>query len=162
MLTHGQGEDTPLTGSTSVNNIGRLTAEWTAPTCPEAPPLSTPPSKSTAQVAVAAIPAAAYNSTVVQTYDVMGRTQSEQQCPNPAGCTSNFGFSYAYDKAGDVTSFNNGMPAATSSTTSPAITWGVTPNSAGQLQSLNVTSQPWAGSNLAYCAAPVFLVHIEG
>ncbi|MGA2351814.1 MAG: hypothetical protein ABSF70_15370 [Terracidiphilus sp.] len=40
------------------------------------------------------------------------------------------------------------MPASTS-TTNPAITWNVTPNSGGQLQSLTVASQPWT-DNPAY------------
>ena len=142
--------DVPLAGSSDPYPIGRLTAEWTAPACPEPPPSTTPPPNSTAQVAVSNIPGAAYNSTVVQTHDAMGRTQLEAQCAYGSACGSTYQFSYAYDKAGGVTSFNNGMPAAANSASSPAITWGVTPNSAGQLQLLTVASQPWGAYNPAY------------
>ena len=142
--------DVPLSGVKDSYPIGRLTAEWTAPTCPEAAPGTTPPTKSTAQVAVTSIPTAAYNSTVIQAHDPMGRTWLEAQCPYGSSCGSTYQFSYIYDKAGNITSFNNGMPTATSSATAPALNWGVSPLtngsiSAGQLGSLSIASFPTGG-----------------
>ena len=131
--------DNALSSATGANFKGRLTAEWTAPSgqCPN-----------TMAHPVSSIPANAYNNTVVQGYDPMGRTQLEQQCPSGSSCGSNYQFSYLYDLAGNIVQFNNGMPAANNSPTLPAIGWGNTWNAAGQLQSLTVGNQPWAPSTL--------------
>jgi RHS repeat-associated protein len=111
-----------------------LTLEWTqAGTCPG------PSSPQTS------IPTGAITSTAILQHDPMGRIQLEQVCPL-GPCATAYQFSYSYDLAGNVTGSNNGLPASTSSTTMPAISWGETYDAANRMSLLSVTSQPWSDS----------------
>ncbi|MGA2170934.1 MAG: hypothetical protein ABSG62_22340 [Terracidiphilus sp.] len=91
------------------------------------------------------IPAAAITSTAILQHDPMGRIWQEQVCPLGT-CSTPYQFNYTYDFAGNVTSSNNGLPASTSSTTAPAISWGETYDAANHLSLVSVTSQPWSDS----------------
>ena len=124
--------DVAASGGSDANPVGAMTLEWTAPagTCP-----------STSN-SVSSIPGSAYNSTAVLSHDAMGRTLLEQQCPYGSSCGSSYRFSYLYDLAGATRQFNNGITVG-NGTVLPAITWGTTLNSAGQLQAFNVLQQPW-------------------
>jgi RHS repeat-associated protein len=145
--------DTPLSGASDANPIGRLTAEWTVPdgTC-AAGNHSGQPAK------IGAIPATAYNSTVVLQHDAMGREKGNQQCPYLNGCGSLYTFTNSYDLAGDTTLFTNGMTPANSTASVPAIAWTASYDGAARLVSLQASTQPWADpahppyllSNLAY------------
>jgi len=153
--------DVALSGSSDSNPLGALTAEWTAPagTCP-----------ATTTSPVSSIPSTAYNSTVPQKHDPMGRTQIEQQCPYTAACNSNYVFQYGYDLAGGIVQYNNGMPESGSSTSAPALNWGITymsqgGTSTGQLGSFGVAQfpdgqqgQPWGSPNSPDLAHPYNLI----
>jgi RHS repeat-associated protein len=126
----------PATGGGDPYPLGRLTHEWTIPagSCP------------TGSNVNSTIPTTAYNSTPDLAHDKMGRVITKLQCPIGGGCATNYSFNYVYDLAGGVAQFNNGIPAALSSATSPALTWGITLNGADQIASLNVLSQPYTNS----------------
>ena len=153
--------DVALSGASDSNPLGALTAEWTAPagTCP-----------ATTTSPVSSIPSTAYNSTVAQSHDSMGRTLLEKQCPYTAACNSTYQFKYAYDRAGGIVQYNNGMPESSSSTAAPALNWGIAymsqgGTSTGQLGSFGVVQfpdgqqgQPWGSPNSPDLAHPFNLI----
>jgi RHS repeat-associated protein len=143
--------DKPGSVASDAYPIGRLTMEWTQPAgvnCNQSYSTLTPP-------ALTAPPSNAITSTVMS-HDQMGRVGSEVQCPYGSACGSTYTFNYGYDLAGDMTQFNNGMPASGSSTTSPAITWTASYDGAARL-SLLQASTPWGTSNSNF---PPFLVNL--
>src|SRR6266567_3184453 len=73
------------------------------------------------------------------------KLNQEQVCPL-GPCSTAYQFNYTYDLAGSVTSSNNGLPASTSSTSAPAISWGETYDAANHISLVSVTSQPWSDS----------------
>jgi len=128
--------DRAATGGSDAYPIARLTLEWTAPT-------NTCPSTSATDTA---IPSDAYNSTIVLSHDSMGRELAEKQCPyaTSGACASNYQFNYTYDLAGGQTSFNNGIgtPMTAPTTVPPAMVFGVAYDTAEQIASVTITSQP--------------------
>lgn len=115
-----QYDSSPVT-----NGIGRMANEWTLPASAGACP--------------ATIPQTGYlTATSISAYDPVGRVWSEKQC-TPSGCrsvnpcsTSAGNQSFAYDLAGNLTCYGNGVNSALS------FTQGF--DAAGRLQSI--------GSNL--------------
>jgi len=141
--------DSPITSASDSNPKTRLTLEWTQPgTCS---------SSSTAQTSV---PSAAIASTAILSHDAMGRITAEQQGTCPSGaCSTAYWFAYSYNLAGDLMGWNNGMPAGASSTaTSPALSWTAAFNSSNQLSGVTTVSQPsaWTASG-PYLNLPTLL-----
>ncbi len=125
---------------TTVNAIGRLSAEWTVPGSQSGGCVGTAPTNGFI--------------TMRQTmaYDAMGRVRSEQQCtPNasgPGNCTSSspnpFTLSYQYDLAGNTTAYTNGVsnvPGVGS------IAFGLQYDGVGRLQNLSSSWNPTTGSS---------------
>jgi len=78
------------------NGKGRLSIEWTqasTPTCPASPPGS-----------------GVLTERTFAAYDLMGRIATDKQCSTLGNCTGTpYTASYAYNLAGDVASFTNGL-----------------------------------------------------
>ena len=126
--------NTPNSSTTDHYARGYLTLEWTQ--------LGTCPGPSSPQTS---IPSSSITSTAILQHDPMGRIKQEQVCPL-GPCSTAYQFNYTYDLAGSVTSSNNGLPASTSSTSAPAISWGETYDAANHISLVSVTSQPWSDS----------------
>jgi RHS repeat-associated protein len=126
--------NTPISAATDKRAKGYLTLEWTQ--------TGSCPGPSNPQTS---IPSSAITSKAILQHDSMGRIWQEQVCPLGV-CSTAYEFNYTYDLAGNVTSSNNGLPAASSSTTAPAISWGATYDAANRLSLVSVSSQPWSDS----------------
>jgi YD repeat-containing protein len=134
---------------TTVNSIGRLSAEWTV-------------SASQSGGCAGTAPTSVFTTLrQILAYDAMGRVLSEQQCtPNASGpgdCTASspnpFMKSYFYDLAGDPTAYTNGVNNLPNAGT---IAFGLQYDGAGRLQNLNSSWNPAtnsAGSPLALFTA---------
>lgn len=126
--------NTPISTASDKYPKGYLTLEWTQ--------TGACPGPSNPQTS---IPSGAITSTVILQHDPMGRLAQEQVCPL-GPCSTAYLFNYTYDLAGNVTSSNNGLPASTSSTTMPAISWGETYDAANRMSLVFLTGQPWSDS----------------
>ena len=79
-------------------------------------------------------------------YDPMGRLVNENQdCPLTSSCGSYYTMTYSYDLAGDVTSSNNGLGAA-----SIPLIFGFSYDGAQRLSAANTTTQPSTWSTSTY------------
>ncbi len=114
--------------NSSGRGIGRLTTEWTQMgTCPSAPPSS-----------------GVLTQRMFGTYDPMGRVTSDAQCSSPGNCTGGFyTLTYAYDLAGDVTQFTDGMGLSFTSQYNPA----------GRLSTVNGPASPGGQSTPLFIAS---------
>jgi len=126
--------DHPALGASDLNPIGQMTLEWTGPA-------STAPSSSNS---LTSIPSGAYTSTAILSHDPTGRVTSEQQCPL-APCSTAYQFAYSYDLAGDLTQWNNGLLTSVS-TTLPGLVWTASYDTAGRINQLLTSTQPWMPS----------------
>lgn len=97
------------------NGIGRLSTEWTqAGTCSATPPTS-----------------GLLTERKVAAYDLMGRIATDEQCATPGNCTGTTNtVNYAYNLAGENTSFTNGL------TGTSAMMFSNTYDSAGRLSTM--------------------------
>jgi RHS repeat-associated protein len=132
--------DTPLTGVNDLYPVGHMTAEWVVPsgTCPAV------------GTKISTIPSNAFNSTIITGHDSLGRELGNWQCPFGSNCGSTYAFNYSYDLAGNLTQFNNGMPSASSTTTSPYLNFQVTYDALSRVSQLSDLTQPWTSSDNAH------------
>jgi RHS repeat-associated protein len=118
--------------STSTRGIGRLTTEWTQTgACPSAPPSS-----------------GVLTQRTFAAYDPLGRVTADEQCALIGNCTGGnpYTLTFAYDLAGDVTSFNNGLSG------SSALSFTGQYNSAGRLSTVNGSASPGGQSTPLFMA----------
>jgi RHS repeat-associated protein len=116
----------------ATRGVGRLTTEWTQTgTCSSAPPSS-----------------GILTQRIFAAYDPVGRVTADEQCSLIGNCTGSnpYTLTYAYDLAGDVTSFNNGL------TGNSALSFTGLYNSAGRLNTINGSASPGGQSTPLFTA----------
>ncbi|MGB9144549.1 MAG: hypothetical protein WCC14_01890, partial [Acidobacteriaceae bacterium] len=114
--------------STSGNGMGRLIAEWT---------------QAAGSSCSSTVPSDGAITERSFTYDLMGRTATDQQCTSIEDCgtgTASAEVSYTYDLAGDVASFTNGMSGGS------AMSFASNYNGADELASVTGPDSPGSDS----------------
>lgn len=116
----------------ATRGVGRLTTEWTQMgTCSSAPPSS-----------------GILTQRIFAAYDPLGRVTADEQCALIGNCTGSNPYTliYAYDLAGDVTSFSNGL------TGNSALSFTGQYNSAGRLSTVSGSASPGGQSTPLFTA----------